>query len=197
MRLPLKAALSSDKETQEGTAVVACGRAVSVTFGDLKAHCFCSFSQYLAWSAHRQGHIYPQVKRVDFPKKSPVSRFRSFFRNLSPGGSLAPWLPPRFIPFYFNLRAPASPWTLTYRLVGHQILSSPSLRLSWEWYSRNSIRHSTGPFWGLQAGELLLRVSLCCQDYVSSMAICPCCLWLVCTVRLGTWVCYRKEVTQS
>lgn len=64
--LPLKAALSSDKETQEGTAVVACGRAVSVTFGDLQAHCFCSFSQYLAWSAHRQGHIYPQVKRVDF-----------------------------------------------------------------------------------------------------------------------------------
>lgn len=125
------------------------------------------------------------------PKNSPVSRFRSFFRNLSP------WLPPRFIPSYFNLRAPVSPWTLTCRLVGHQILSSPSLRLSWEWYSRNSIRHSTGPFWGLQAGELLLRVSLCCQDYVSSMAICPCCLWLVCTVRLGTWVCYRTEVTQS
>lgn len=89
-----------------------------------------------------------------------------------------------------------SSWTLTCTLVGHQILSSPSLRLSWEWYSRNSIRHSAGPFWGLQAGELLPRVSLCCQDYVSSMAICPCCLWLVCTVWLGTWVCYRKEVTQ-
>lgn len=63
MRLPLKVALSSDKETQEGTAVITCGGAVSVTFGDLQA---LFFSQYLAWSAHRQGHIYPLVKRVDF-----------------------------------------------------------------------------------------------------------------------------------